>query len=179
MEDELADPKSFVDYLLPRPIRKGLTGAGAAACLVGTVLTVSQITSSGSLGILTRSDFVNLGINIAGFALLLALFIADSDGEAKRVEERRAKKQAQIDAGYRETVTTTTGQSISKLKQVDDDWIIKRLDRWGKTERMPFLGPTKGALLRDLVREKDPQVNTAARRSVTRTQAHACFVLHR
>jgi len=31
--------------------------------------------------------------------------------------------------------------------QVDDTWILRRLERWGRKDAMPFLGPKKGAIL--------------------------------
>lgn len=42
--------------------------------------------------------------------------------------------------------------------QVNDDWILRRLERWGKRDAMPFLGPGKGAILQQLVRDKQPQL---------------------
>lgn len=40
--------------------------------------------------------------------------------------------------------------------QVNDEWILRRLERWGKQDDMPFVGPKKGAILSSLVRQKQP-----------------------
>ena len=47
---------------------------------------------------------------------------------------------------------------MSRFKEVNDDWILRRLERWGQKENMPFIGPKKGALLQKLVAEKKPEV---------------------
>ena len=47
---------------------------------------------------------------------------------------------------------------MSRLKPVDDDWILRRLERWGRKDQMPFLGPKKGVILQGLVREKAPRL---------------------
>jgi hypothetical protein len=41
---------------------------------------------------------------------------------------------------------------------VDDDWIARRLERWGKRDGMPFLGPNKAAILQQLVAQQQPQL---------------------
>ena len=41
-------------------------------------------------------------------------------------------RQAQIRAGDREVYVTEEGNKMSKLKQVDDAWILRRLERWGR-----------------------------------------------
>ena len=47
---------------------------------------------------------------------------------------------------------------VCALLQVDDEWILRRLERWGKREGMPFIGPKKAILLQQLVRQQQPQV---------------------
>jgi hypothetical protein len=47
---------------------------------------------------------------------------------------------------------------MSILKEVDDEWIIRRLERWGKKDNMPFLGPQKASILQDVIRERKPQL---------------------
>jgi cephalosporin hydroxylase len=42
--------------------------------------------------------------------------------------------------------------------QVDDDWIARRLERWGQRDGMPFLGPRKAAILQQLVQQQQPQL---------------------
>ena len=41
-------------------------------------------------------------------------------------------RQAQIRVGDREVYVTEEGEKMSKLKQVDDAWILRRLERWGQ-----------------------------------------------
>lgn len=49
------------------------------------------------------------------------------------------------------------GSTSSRLKQVDDKWIVARLERWGAQDSLPMVGPKKGAILQDLVREYKPR----------------------
>lgn len=44
------------------------------------------------------------------------------------------------------------------MLQVNDDWILRRLERWGKKEGMPFLGQKKGAILQQLVQQRQPKL---------------------
>lgn len=83
--------------------------------------------------------------------------------------------------------TTSDGTKASRLKQVDDKWIVARLERWGAQARrglhyptlslrpspseltflpfpperaqdqLPMVGPKKGAILQDLIREYKPR----------------------
>ena len=46
-------------------------------------------------------------------------------------------RQAQIRAGDREVYVTEEGDKMSKLKQVDDAWILRRLERWGRKASCP------------------------------------------
>jgi hypothetical protein len=42
--------------------------------------------------------------------------------------------------------------------QVNDDWIMRRLERWGRRDGMPFVGPEKAALLQGLVQQAQPRL---------------------
>lgn len=42
--------------------------------------------------------------------------------------------------------------------QVNDDWILHRLEKWGRRENMPFLGPKKAAILQQLVEQQQPRL---------------------
>jgi hypothetical protein len=42
--------------------------------------------------------------------------------------------------------------------KVDDEWILRRLERWGRRDGMPFLGPQKAGALKVLVAAKRPRV---------------------
>jgi hypothetical protein len=132
-------------------------------------------------------------------------------------------RAAQIKKGDREVYVNEQGERMSRLKEVNSDWILRRLERWGQRvsllllqhhglehylfplsscshsspflaafnhcpnglvlllcpcnqilvtatahagmtetvapaqERMPFIGPKKGALLRELIREHEPR----------------------
>jgi hypothetical protein len=33
------------------------------------------------------------------------------------------------------------GEKMSRLKPVDDNWILRRLDRWGNKDKLPMIGP--------------------------------------
>ena len=46
---------------------------------------------------------------------------------------------------------------MSILKEVDDDWILRRLERWGSRDLLPLVGPKKGAILQGLILEKNPK----------------------
>jgi hypothetical protein len=47
---------------------------------------------------------------------------------------------------------------MSRLKDVDDDWILRRLERWGQSSRMPFLGPEKAKIIQDIMQDVRPMV---------------------
>ena len=44
-------------------------------------------------------------------------------------------RKAQISIGDREVVLNEGGERVSRLKEVDSDWIIRRLERWGQKVR--------------------------------------------
>ncbi len=47
---------------------------------------------------------------------------------------------------------------MSRLKDVDDEWILRRLERWGRKDGMPFLGPKKAEVVRRLVEGRKPRL---------------------
>ena len=49
------------------------------------------------------------------------------------------------------------GEKMSRLKEVDDEWIVRRLERWGRRDNMPFLGPDKAAVVQEEVRRRAPR----------------------
>eukprot|EP01023_Acetabularia_acetabulum_P007627 TRINITY_DN13351_c0_g1_i6.p2 TRINITY_DN13351_c0_g1~~TRINITY_DN13351_c0_g1_i6.p2 ORF type:complete len:369 (-),score=56.17 TRINITY_DN13351_c0_g1_i6:245-1351(-) len=157
MENELRDPKYFLDYFFPRPIRITLFGFSAFSCLIGTFLTLSAVIKDQAFAI--EDGLVqNVGINLFGVVLFTALFFIDRRAGETRVEQRKKLRDAQIAFGDREVYTNTSGEKMSKLKEVDDDWIIRRLERWGQKDNMPFLGPKKAVILQDLLKEKQPKL---------------------
>ena len=80
------------------------------------------------------------------------------------------------------------GEKMSRLKQVDDEWILRRLERceqcviqhrhhenfvftrlnqcllilpfqsWGRKDKMPFISDKKGAIMQRLVSERAPKL---------------------
>lgn len=65
---------------------------------------------------------------------------------------------ATLSAFCREVYYNEEGEKMSILKEVDDEWIIRRLERWGKKDNMPFLGPQKAGILQDIIRDKQPKL---------------------
>jgi hypothetical protein len=59
---------------------------------------------------------------------------------------------------HREVFVNPEGQKMSRLKDVDDDWILRRLERWGQSSRMPFLGPEKAKIIQDIMQDVRPMV---------------------
>lgn len=49
------------------------------------------------------------------------------------------------------------GDRMSRLKEVDDEWILRRLERWGQRDMLPMVGPEKGQILQDLIRDRAPK----------------------
>lgn len=52
-------------------------------------------------------------------------------------------RQRQIQFGDRDVYFNSEGRKMSRLKHVDADWVLRRLERWGKRDNMPFIGPKK------------------------------------
>jgi len=153
-------------YFLPRPLRLAFFGGSALSCAIATLLSatrlLSQLTApdpllaaAGAGGGLAGRDVI---INLIGCAVFAALFIYDRRQQDARVERRRVVREKQIAFGDREVFTNDDGQRMSRLKEVDADWILRRLERWGRRDGMPFVGPQKAALLRGLVGVRGPRV---------------------
>ena len=49
-------------------------------------------------------------------------------------------RAAQIRLGDREVLVNNAGERVSRLKEVDADWILRRLERWGRRVRLMRLG---------------------------------------
>lgn len=160
MEDELRDPKNFLEYLFPRPIRQWLLWGTAASSLVATLFTLARFVQEPAA---VQTDppqvFQDLALNAAGAVVFAALAVVDRRAGETRVEERRNLRKAQIRVGDREVFINEQGEKMSRLKDVDDEWIIRRLERWGKNDNMPFMGPAKGALLQQIVRKQQPRLS--------------------
>lgn len=52
-------------------------------------------------------------------------------------------REKQIAFGDRDVYFNEEGRKMSRLREVDADWVLRRLQRWGKRDNMPFIGPKK------------------------------------
>ncbi|GLC37907.1 hypothetical protein PLESTB_001503700 [Pleodorina starrii] len=156
MEDELRDPKNFLEFFLPRPLRLAFFGASAASCLIATLLTAVRLVQSPALELAEGTAPRDLIVNLIGLATFASLYVYDQQQAQARIERRREIREAQIAFGDREVFVNDKGEKMSRLKEVNDDWILRRLERWGRRDGMPFIGPAKGAILQQLVADKRP-----------------------
>eukprot|EP00884_Botryococcus_braunii_P000550 jgi/Botrbrau1/10496/Bobra.0133s0099.2 len=155
-EDELKDPGNFLEYLLPRPLRLTLLGGGVVSCFVASAISASQLARD--LSYQLQPDFTTVLVNLGGLAAFVLLFLRDQAAASTRLQRRKEIRDAQLRIGDREIFVNEKGERMSRLKDVDDDWILRRLERWGRKDNMPFIGPKKGALLQSLVRQREPNL---------------------
>ncbi|KAG2444930.1 hypothetical protein HXX76_001666 [Chlamydomonas incerta] len=158
MEDELRDPKNFLEFFLPRPLRLAFFGGSAASCLIASLITAVSLIQSPALELAEGSAARDLVVDLIGLVTFAALFAYDQQQAAVRIEQRREIREAQIAFGDREVFVNDKGEKMSRLKEVNDDWIVRRLERWGRRDGMPFVGPAKGAVLQQLVADKAPRL---------------------
>ncbi|KAF6253956.1 S-adenosyl-L-methionine-dependent methyltransferase [Scenedesmus sp. NREL 46B-D3] len=158
LEDELRDPNNFLEYLLPRPLRLAFFGFSAASTFVAALISAAKLIQEPALQAAEGGGAQNLVINLVGLLVFAGLFYADQAAGEARVEQRRQLRQAQIRSGDREVLLDEQGQKVSRLREVDDDWIARRLERWGKRDGMPFLGPSKAAIVQQLVQQRQPRL---------------------
>ncbi|KAH8939777.1 hypothetical protein BDL97_15G054100 [Sphagnum fallax] len=157
IEDELKDSRNFIDYLAPRPIRRILFGAGAASCLLGSCIALAKLLADPSFEMATGSAN-NVGIDLLGCITFSSLFLWEGQEAEARIEKRKELRATQIRLGDREVYVSKTGEKMSRLKPVDDEWILRRLDRWGAQDFLPQIGPKKGALIQGLIKEHSPKL---------------------
>eukprot|EP00879_Flechtneria_rotunda_P009523 GHRR01009967.1.p1 GENE.GHRR01009967.1~~GHRR01009967.1.p1 ORF type:complete len:374 (+),score=67.81 GHRR01009967.1:945-2066(+) len=158
LEDELRDPKNFVEYFLPRPLRLAFYGGSAMSCFVAALITAAKLIQEPALQAAEGSGVQNLIVDVVGLAVFAGLFSYDQQAAETRLKQRRQIRHAQIRLGDREVYVNEQGQTMSRLKEVNDEWILRRLERWGKRDGMPFIGKAKGAILQQLVQEQKPQL---------------------
>lgn len=158
MEDELRDPKNFVEYFLPRPLRQAFLWGSGASSLIAALLALSSTLQDPAALAAGPSAFTNLAINSGAAALFIGLALADQKAAGERVEKRRQVREAQIRLGDREVYLNEEGEKMSRLLEVNDEWIQRRLERWGRQDAMPFIGDKKGAVLAQLVADKQPEL---------------------
>ena len=93
-----------------------------------------------------------LAIDVTGLLLSAALLSAESAGQADRLAQRAATRDAQLAAGDRVAANPAQPSGGTKLAQVDDKWIVRRLERMAAAGGLPMVGPVKGKILQDLIR---------------------------
>ena len=156
LEDELRDAASPLEALFPRPVRRTALVALAGGAAVSLALELRRGAESPALAA-AQGDVRGLVINVAVLGAAAAALAAEASGQDARRESRAAGRDRQLKAGDRETLTLPDGSSYEKLKQVDDKWIVKRLERWGEKDNLPFVASAKGAALQALIRERRPR----------------------
>ncbi|KAF5835936.1 hypothetical protein DUNSADRAFT_6647 [Dunaliella salina] len=164
LEDELRDPKTALEYFLPRPLRIGFFAITSVSCLIAVVLGGLNLIQGSMADPLLSGDqqsstvATDLVVNLIGCVVFAALAVADKQAGEQRIVQRKELRQKQIKSGDREVYLNEEGERMSKLKEVDDAWILRRLERWGRKDAMPFLGDKKGAILQSLVEDKKPKL---------------------
>mmetsp|Transcript_46953 Transcript_46953/g.73488 ORF Transcript_46953/g.73488 Transcript_46953/m.73488 type:complete len:407 (+) Transcript_46953:52-1272(+) len=163
MEAELKDSQGWLGYVAPRPIRKVLWGALAANAFWGALILFGS-NSANQQSVPLDKVAENL-VFAAAFSVLLWNEFRD---QSNRTERRTKLRKKQIEIGDREVFekfdkASGRTRTFSRLKPVDDSWILRRIDRWGVVETyesggnpLPTVGPAKGAILEQLVEEKKP-----------------------
>ncbi len=156
LEDELRDPGSPVEFLLPRSVRRLALGALAGGAALSLALGLQRAGASPALSA-ADGTAPGLAVNAAVLAAAAFALLRENDAEAERLEQRASNRAAQEAAGARETASLPDGRTYSRLKQVDDAWIVARLERWGAQDNLPSIGISKGAALQALVRDRKPR----------------------
>jgi predicted O-methyltransferase YrrM len=157
LEDELRDPGSPLEYLFPRAVRRTALGALAGGALLSLGLGLSRAAASPALAAADGATLPGLAVNAAVLAAAAAAFAREGDSEGERLQRRAAARAAQERNDDREDAALPDGASYSRLKQVDDAWIVKRLERMAAADNLPSIGPAKGDALAALVREARPR----------------------
>lgn len=101
LEDELRDPKYFLEYFLPRPIRLVFFASSGLGCLIALLLGITQVSAEGMQAAAADGSLTNLAVNSIGLATFLALFLWDKKQADVRLEQRTQLRQAQIKFGDR------------------------------------------------------------------------------
>lgn len=101
LEDELRDPKYFLEYFLPRPLRLTFFAASALGCLIALLLGITQISAEGTQAAQADGTLTNLLVNGIGLAAFVGLFLWDRKQADVRLEQRTTLRQAQIKFGDR------------------------------------------------------------------------------
>ena len=165
LEDEIRDNTGAISYVFPRPVRKVVWGAFGANSFWGALVLWTRYAAEGD-----EADLSNVIGNLETAAVLAALLAFEFWDEGKRKSFRKNLTSRQVAIGDREfykKVDESTGKvrKYSKLKPVDDDWILRRIDRWGVVETattggnpLPTVGPAKGKILEELVAEHAPKL---------------------
>lgn len=100
IEDELRDPKNFVEYFLPRPLRLTFFAGAALSCFIALALAASRAGRSLPAAAADGS-LRDLGLNATGAVVFLALFAWDWGRQTRRRAQRAELRQKQIEFGDR------------------------------------------------------------------------------
>ena len=164
LEDEVRDNAGAISYVFPRPLRKALWGAFGANAFIGALILGGRWAAEGQ-----PEDLSNVVGNLETAAVLFALLAFEFWDENRRKEFRALVARRQNEIGDRVSVKAVDNsgklRTYTKLKPVDDEWIIRRIDRWGVVETaqtrgnpLPTVGPAKGKILEELVERHQPQL---------------------
>jgi predicted O-methyltransferase YrrM len=157
LEDELRDPGSPLEYLFPRAVRRTALGALAGGALLSLGLGLSRARDSPALAAADGATAPGLAVNVAVLAAAAAAFVREGAAEEERLASRAASRASQERNADREEASLPGGATYSRLKQVDDAWIVKRLERMAAADNLPSVGPAKGDALAALIRETKPR----------------------
>ena len=164
LEDEVRDNAGAISYVFPRPLRKAVWGAFGANAFIGALILGGRWAAEGQ-----PEDLSNVVGNLETAAVLFALLAFEFWDENRRKEFRALVARRQNEIGDRVSVKAVDNsgklRTYTKLKPVDDEWIIRRIDRWGVVETaqtrgnpLPTVGPAKGKILEELVERHQPQL---------------------
>ena len=165
LEDEIRDNTGAISYVFPRPLRKVVWGVLAANSFWGALVLGGRYAAEG-----LDEDLSNVIGNLEAAAALAAILAFEFWDEKQRRDFRNLVAKKQVEIGDREIVrfldeSSGKVRSYTKLKPVDDDWILRRIDRWGIVETattrgnpLPTVGPAKGKILEELVAKCKPKL---------------------
>ena len=79
-------------------------------------------------------------------------------------------RKAQIGTGDREVFMNEDGERMSRLREVDSDWILRRLERWGRrVRRMEPHTPRFPSCLINLIPRKAARLAAMTHKGTTRS----------
>jgi len=149
LEAEIKDPVTFYEFLLPRPVRKFAWVSVGGNCFLGGLVLAGRVAAG--LQPADADSWAQVGAQFGVAALMGWFFKLELEGEAKRIARRKAVREAQVARSDR--TRPDARNPLGKLKEVDGDWMVRRLERMCREDpALPMLGADKAAVLRELVR---------------------------